>query len=327
MYIIDFLKLMPGDIILTRDDSPGSLNIRKQSNAEYSHALIAIDRSCYIESDGLGVQAGNFQRKLFHSIDDAVALRMSTPLKENERETIEIFARLTIGTEYSALEARRAIKEQPNTAVNPNRQYCTRFVAQAYKAANINIVNNPDYCTAQEILTSTILMKVPAVVRIATNEEINFTKSNSILPTQTEITACLFEGINNSLKTDIQTFQQTLDYLDKHPEDDPVIANQLKASGYLSMWQINKQNNLWQYDYSSLKSICTSDEEIIARANFLIENHNCAVGRYFTNLITISEYYKRNKLETFKLFEDLYETLIHESMISHAVGEIALKNI
>lgn len=79
MFILDTVKLVPGDIVLTTRDAPISKAIRKATASAFSHALLYVADHSYIHSDGDGVHSGNTQRLLFSDASHAMVLRLEPP--------------------------------------------------------------------------------------------------------------------------------------------------------------------------------------------------------------------------------------------------------
>jgi len=211
MYIIDIKKIEVGDIFLTRSNSRVSQLVRQLTKSEFSHAVLYVGVSSCIESDGPGVQSQNLQRLIFESPSDIKILRI-----KNEKNRISdaiVFARQKIGTEYSLEEAKLALLEKQKKANEPNRQFCTRFVAQAYQSAGVNIVENPDYCTPEDLINSEFLVEIKEALRKATEAEIKFAKSESPLKKQQKIHNEIFKEARKISNTDIQTFEQLSKYV------------------------------------------------------------------------------------------------------------------
>src|SRR4051812_49296999 len=172
MYLLTPESLIPGDIILTRPDDPTSEAIRQTTGANFPHAILYLGNYSCIDSDGFGVRSQNIQRIALNSLDHGLVLRLNRPLTADEFNIIETFARLRIGTEFSGAEARVSISPRRMTVTpNLNRQFCTRFVSQSYAAAGIQLVDNTDYCTPEEVRTSPQLSTVANTFHLASDEE------------------------------------------------------------------------------------------------------------------------------------------------------------
>ncbi|WP_158655198.1 YiiX/YebB-like N1pC/P60 family cysteine hydrolase [Flavivirga eckloniae] len=241
--------LKSGDIILMKSDSRLSRIIRKKSDSEFSHAILYMGGSSYIDSDGPGVQAHNIQRLIFDNEDDIIVLRLINSNQIDILNKIELFARQKIGTAYSLNEAIQVLEN--GTSLEPkevNRQFCTRFVTQAYHSAGVDIVKNFNYPTPNDILNSKFLSEVKGVVRKASEREIKYAQSDSPLETQIEIHNSIFAEARKISNQDIQTFDQLHELIINHPEYDNEITEFLRNSGYLYMMENDFEKNPWHYD-------------------------------------------------------------------------------
>ena len=247
MYKIIKDSLIYGDIILIKSDSRLSRKIRDKSDSEFSHAMLYMGNSSYIDSDTGGVQANNIQRLIFEKPEDVAVLRLI-----NNREKlpqIESFARSKIGTAYSLREAIGASDENKTfEAMEPNRQFCTRFVTQAYNSAGLNLVDNYNYPIPDDILNSKLLMRLNDIVRKASTAEIEFAESESPLRKQTDIHNSIFKEARRISQLDIQTFDQLYNLIIEHPEYDDELTEFVGKSGYLYMMENDLKENPWHYD-------------------------------------------------------------------------------
>lgn len=327
MYLLDLDQIELGDIILTRSSERESILIRQLTKSNYSHALIYVGSSSYIESNGLGVQSNNLQRLLFENTDDVVVLRLREENLKSLLPGVVAFARQKIGTEYSTSEAKLALLEKDILAKEENRQFCTRFVAQAYLEAGIKIVNNPDYCTPQEILESQELVIIDGLARKAMNKEIEFAlNKNNPLEKQIAIHNYIFENARNITGCDIQTFDQLGKYVLENLKRENEIIEIIEKSGYLEMWKIDVERNPWHYDYKDFLKhypdpkqrkhvgyhLVITEKEIRERFYITLDTHKCSYSFY--------------EQKYFKIFIELYKRLIELSEERKFVGLLALKN-
>ena len=75
-YIYDMSKLLPGDIILTRDPNDEiSRRVMTSTRSDYSHAMIYVGGSSCIGAEKR-VQARNLARILFDAPNDTCVLRI-----------------------------------------------------------------------------------------------------------------------------------------------------------------------------------------------------------------------------------------------------------
>ncbi|MDR7015088.1 YiiX/YebB-like N1pC/P60 family cysteine hydrolase [Acinetobacter sp. 3657] len=249
-YILRFQDLMqPGDVILTAAPTISSKGIRKATKSDFSHAILYLGNS-YMHSDLHGVHSGNPQRLLFESPKDVKVLRLKKEyINTQVIENICTFARSEHGKEYSKFEAAKSVLT-PNALRQKNRQFCSRLVAQSFENSNIRIVNNTNYCTPHEISISKCFEEVKNVIKLATDEEIEFSKSDNPLYIQESIINKLLTDIRILLSNDIQTLEEIIPFLISNHEYDSQITNVLKESGYLDIWRIDYDKNPWRYDGS-----------------------------------------------------------------------------
>ena len=325
MYKINLEKIISGDIILTRSSSRESILIRQISKCDYSHALLYVGVGSCIESDGLGVQSQNLQRLLFENPDDVLILR----LNENN-DAIPgaiVFARQKVGTEYSTSEARIARLENDLKAKEENRQFCTRFVAQAYESSGVKIVSNPDYCSPQDILESKFLSIINDPILEASEAEIAFVNGkDNPLEKQTQIHNFIFESARNISKQDIQTFEQLGNYIIANPQKDDEITEIVIKSGYLEMWKMDVDKNPWHYDYKEFLNHYKNPNQRKEVGYFFASSEHQTRERFIYSLNANQEAFAFCGLKFFKTQVDLYRKLIDLSEQREFVGLLALKN-
>jgi len=324
MYILDIEKLESGDIILTRSSSRESQLIRQLSQCDYSHAIIYVGVSSCIESDGLGVQSQNIQRMLFENESDVLVLRLKDDSFKHLLSGAIVFARQKIGTEYSTTEARLARLEKSIAAKETNRQFCTRFVAQAYLNAGIQIVPNPDYCSPNDIQGSELLVAVDNALRTASDAEIAFAQEESLLEKQREIHNFIFENARAISGQDIQTFEQLSKYVLENPDKDNEITNIIEKSGYLEMWQGDVERNPWHYDYKELIKHYANPRQRKEVGYFFATTERETRERFYQTLEALEFGYSFYGQRYFKVQIDLYKKLIELSETREFVGILAL---
>ena len=177
MYVIDPENLEAGDVILLRSSTRESELIRRANKSNFSHALLYVGVMSCIESDGLGVRSQNLQRLIVEDQSSAKVFRLRNPEGHIIHKAVE-YARRMVGMEYDTSEAKRAANYQESSAINPNRQFCTRFIAKSYEYAGVSISYNPDYCSPKDIENSESLREVEDCLKDATPEDISYIKDN-----------------------------------------------------------------------------------------------------------------------------------------------------
>ncbi|TAE18816.1 MAG: hypothetical protein EAZ95_03115 [Bacteroidetes bacterium] len=324
MYILDIEKLEAGDIFLTRSSSRDSKLIRQISQCDYSHAIIYVGASSCIESDGLGVQSQNIQRLLFENESDILVLRVKDDSFKKMLSEVIVFARQKIGTEYSTTEAKLARLEKNLSAKETNRQFCTRFVAQAYQNAGIQIVANPDYCSPNDIQGSKLLSITNNVLRAALKLEIDFAKSENPLEKQRDIHNFIFENSRIVSEQDIQTFEQLSKYVLEYPDKEKDIVEIIEKSGYLDMWKGDVERNPWYYDYKEFLKHYANPKQRKEVGYFFATTEKETRERYYQTLETVKFGYSFYGQKYFEIQIELYKKLIELSETRELVGILAL---
>lgn len=248
MYIFDINKLQPGDIILQRyEGDTNSEKIREKTGALYSHAMLYLGQGSIIEAGDI-VETNNPVRIL---IEDPKSVGVKRLKHEYYNDDLIInaivYAREAYGTEYSVMEAFRALKK-PAIAVEPNRQICTRLVAQSFAKAGLSLVDNSDYCTTKDIEDSPYLYDVEDFLKEATQEDIDFTDSYNVLEDQTKFTKEVLENASTLLVEDVQTIEQLTNMACKYPDKAQGLCDIMRESGYLNLWELEKDAHPHEYN-------------------------------------------------------------------------------
>ena len=313
MFLIDIDKLELGDIILIKSDSRISQIVRERTGSQYSHAILFVGVSSIIDSDGYGVQANNLQRLLIEKVENAVVLRLKENNYSDLLSKVELFARQKIGTEYSTDEAKIAIIAKEIEAKEPNRQFCTRFIAQAYENAGIKLVINPDYCVPEELLNSDQLRIVENVLRKASKAEIEFANTENPLTKQREIHNNIFQKARELSGQDIQTFEQINQLIIDKPEIDFELTEFVSNSGYLTMMEYDIEKNPWHYDAQKMIEYYKDPEIIVNTAIHFATTETKSRERLNMSVYTLLQLDKIHPRGYFKMEIALYRKLISYS--------------
>lgn len=321
MLVLDINKVRAGDIILIRKNDSESITIRQMSGSEYSHAILYVGVTSCIESEGDGVHSQNLQRINCEDYTDIVVLRVKDEENKKVIPGAIVFARQKVGTEYSTREARIAVSKPQSAARQTNRQFCTRFVAQAYKSSGLQLVSNPDYCSPQEILESNYLTVVENVLREASAKEIDFIL-NSVNPLklQREATNKIFDSARNISQLDLQTFEQLSSYVINNPDKDTEITRAILDSGYLSLWEIEIKENPWFYDYQLFDNYFNDIEPKIIVAYYLATTEQENRERFILTLNSLEFGQMISNLNYFDVLISLYEKQIELSHTRENIG-------
>ncbi|MEO9805256.1 MAG: YiiX/YebB-like N1pC/P60 family cysteine hydrolase [Reichenbachiella sp.] len=326
MYCFEIDQLQPGDILLTRSDSRVSELVRKVTGSQYSHAILYLGISSIIESDGLGVQSNNLQRILITNNDDAKVLRLKSDSRSSIIQNVEIYARRLVGTAYSTDEAKISHLNTQSSAKEPNRQFCSRFVAQSYSDAGINLVDNPDYCTPEHLLQSDQLLSVENCLRVASLKEIEFANSENPMDRQTKIHNEIFAKARTLTSKDVQTFEQLNESIIEFPEIDIEITEFVRKSGFLDMMEEDEKKNPQHYNAEKLVEYYKDPDQILEvalRFASIEPKTRERLEMTIFHLIQLNRIYPR---EYFKMEIELYQKLIKYSHKRETEAIKALKH-
>lgn len=314
MYILNYPDLKKGDIILDRKDDSFNDKVSKWTNCNFVHARLYVGGTI-IESDGYGVQPVNPQRILYKNETDVIVLR---PANANADQISKacMLARSLSANEYGGAEFKRVIRP-PKEAVEPNRQFCTRMVAQVYRDAGYPIVENANYCSAADIVRSDRLVEVKGMVHEASDEEIELALSPGIMNMQDETNdqnmslvnlLLAFREASSDASCDIQNETQFVKYLIVHPELDERFDEILRNSDYFNLWKMYERENPEEFDIKLfLQSYGLSSA---ANARQMLESCTDVKLVWESQYKTYTDYKDRYPLSCFSTMQELYKNLL-----------------
>jgi hypothetical protein len=161
--------LQRGDVILTTTTAPVSKAIRAGTKSDISHAMICVQHSSVIDATNDGVHARNTRRLFFDDKCSLHVFRLKAGLSSEQEQSICQFVRQRVGSEYSVKEAVRTVVG--GSTQGTRKQFCSRLVAQAYAAADIKLVRDPNYCSSAGLAKSSLLVAVPNATETVTEKE------------------------------------------------------------------------------------------------------------------------------------------------------------
>ncbi|MCI5122910.1 MAG: hypothetical protein D3925_00145 [Candidatus Electrothrix sp. AR5] len=306
---INIDTLQKGDIVLTTSTAkkPSGV-IRTVSRSDISHAMICVAYGSVIDSTGEGVQARNIQKMIYDDSSPIYILRPKEILPETVIIEVVNFARSQIGTRYSKSEA--ALSVFPKLIKKGGRkQFCSRMVAKAYSSVGINLVDNPDYCTPEDIKKSEQLEFVAPSFILVNKEDVDDTTEG-------------FRDVTNKLLVKLRDLDEKIESLNdvhdlvvQRPDLDANIAQSLRDSGFLEYWRIEVLRFPWRYDpdrivhyYHSLDLEDT--KKLFAYCDSVIKSDQ---NGDFDHWICNAKFYKNQHScyghETFQLLAYLYSKL------------------
>ena len=325
---INIENLKKGDIVLTTSSKkkPSGI-IRAVTNSDISHAMICVSYSSVIDSTGEGVQARNIQKISYEDSCAIYILRSKAPLSDEVIEKITNYARSVTGTRYSIAEA--AVSVVPNFLKNSGKkQFCSRMVARAYSVAGIDLVNNPDFCTPNDIKNSSLLF---------------FVDKPSIQVNEEEIQAIEEEGdttegmrkVTNSLLADLRNIDPSIESINdidtliiRKPELDSIISEKLENSGYLDFWETEPSRFPWRYDPIKMAQLYHSleDQEVLLDycRDTIEQNKNGDFKHWRINADGYRNLHSKFNYKTFLLYANLYFKLASQHEIRVKTAETLL---
>ena len=140
VFRLDMAKLLPGDIILTRNRRPLQKAARKISSviaaagrSNFNHAMLCVELPTVVEAVGHGVSTFAIGNSFYHSRKDVKVLRYPDAARARRAGAP---AGLFIGKGYSVRMALNSVMPSVSrTARIPKRTFCSALVAAAFRAA------------------------------------------------------------------------------------------------------------------------------------------------------------------------------------------------
>ncbi|MBP6714036.1 MAG: hypothetical protein KA157_08870 [Aliarcobacter sp.] len=312
-YIMNYLDLLPGDIILESGKKAHSKAIQIYTKSHYSHAMICLTSRSLFHAQSQGIFTLNPQRVLVEEENDLKVLRPKKKLSEKESENIIKFLRNKVGTLYSVKEAILSGKKIRPESSQSQMQFCSRLVAQAYLHIGHKIVENPNFCQPAEIENSNFFEEVPDIIRKARKEEIEFVSTkNFVLENQIST----YKWLNNTrdyAKSEfgyekIHSQNDVMNFLKEYPEADNIVSGYINESGYLENYKIEKDNNPWLFDADLFIKKYNYDTINIRRIiDIEFENIQSYVDRIIDNYIKAAQNVEILKFNYFKLEKNLHK--------------------
>lgn len=307
---IDINTVEPGDILFTARPGKVSKSIRFATKGIVSHAMICVQLGSFIDSTAEGVQARNLQRELFNEDELIFQFRLEDPVGQEVLSKVIDYARAEIGARYSLPEAMRSVAgmRKPRS----NRQFCSRLVARVYKKAGLDLVPDADYCSPEDLRLSPLLVEIPVQTETVSEEETRWreTNANPVRDTHQAHNAIL--DVARSFDPDIESLNDLYPLLANRPDVDPEIAGVLRESGYLDLWRIEIETFPWRYDQTLIATMTDPGQMAQLREyciGTVIEAYSGGM-RFAVNLVQLQALQSQYGGESFRLWVELYETLV-----------------
>ena len=136
-----------------------------------------------------------------------------------------------------------------------SKQFCSRLVAQAYAENGIDLVDNSDFCTPNELLKSERLVRIAdATVDIAEEEFQAWQTFPSGLELMRKSTNHILDGARK-VDSSIQNLSDVDKLVLEYSEFDETIKQLYVESGFLEVWKIDHETNPWHYDATLMNDL------------------------------------------------------------------------
>lgn len=167
----------------------------------------------------------------------------------------------------------RALVDMKNNSPvrsNPNRQMCAKFVAECFDYVCVDLVKDYETCTPEDIRSSQLLIKVSDPLVPASDFDILFKKTPSVLERQQVAISTFLKSVRGLLPgEDIVSFKQLKQYIIKHPECDEDVVGLMKQTEYLELWKIEEE--LCHYLYNESEFTAYWGDNAVAMAFDVIQ--------------------------------------------------------
>ncbi len=300
--------LKPGDIILTTTSRAHSRVIRKVTKSDISHAMLYVQHCSVIHAFSAGVHSNNTQRILFEPHLAVHVLRLRDMLPDKMARDICEDVRSKVGTEYSTIEAMRAATGQGKSF--SSRQFCSRLVAQAYEKFGYSLVENPNYCTPDDLLESAALIEIDnPTVEVSAEESDSWSNHPNTPQLMHETTnRLLFQA--RKLDPSIQNISDLDEFIVRHPEHDSAVNELYIDSGYLDVWKFEFNKNPWHYDLDAMEEIDPRHcQSVKWYCQSTLDGEPRDQNRFNKNLAGYMHLNREHPRETFDSLIELYGTL------------------
>lgn len=327
MYFLNANKTQKCDILLTTTLAWTSRLICRATESDISHASLMVDSHALIDSTGDGVQARNIHRIEYEDKCSIHLMRFKGTLSDEQKNKIESFARDKIGMRYNTTEAIKSGFVQ-HRILSPKddgqRMFCSRLVAKAYEFAGIKLVENPQYCTPEDLKKSPLLCEITDIA-IPVPYDISSLKIQG-LPNFDErmrdVTNDLLSRIRK-LDDSVETLTDIVDFLFKHPEKDGDVLCAYQESGFLTLEDAIFAQTSYLYN-SALFMVHYMYGNIEIQAKIGADEDT---SRFDNNLEIYKNMYDQTKLKTFEALVNLYEKLVEHSELRKKTCREVLRSL
>jgi hypothetical protein len=321
-YSFDLDVILPGDILLSSDNTRVSKIISKATNGIFSHAMLNAGMSL-IHAMPDGVYSKNPQRYLRADPRQRAVYRLTPEyLKDNIISDAIMFARSQVGALYSvpaAMLSKSISKLKAPPKFDASKQFCSRLVAQAYAYAGINIVGSIDFCSPNDIARSEFLIPVQNGVKKLTSAEISFAKSPDF---NTHLQSINFLWLDKTRRLasrrglgNIATENDVMRLVLENPGLDKVISGYITDSEYPNFYNWDRKKNPHRYDVKDFLRKSDNKDVLIFIMHKEIEGLNYDLQRHQLHYdAMLSNYGSYTNLRYVNIQIELAKNLLNEAI-------------
>jgi len=228
--------------------------MERYTGSPYHHAMIVAGNATLIHSGENGVHSANPLRMVFEQPGDVKVIRYKGFVPENRLIDASNFVRVKVGTSYSVDERKNVLSAGTTESLEPNRQFCTRLVAQAYRDIGLPLVDNADYCTPAQLLNSDKVEVINDILVEGNLAQLKYANEKSeALDKQEFATNFILDQARRITGVDIQSLQQLENFVDNNPSFDSQLTAVVVESGYLDLIEIDMKKNPEHYSFQIMK--------------------------------------------------------------------------
>lgn len=300
--------LLPGDIILTSQDTFSSRKIRRFTNSTVSHAMLYVSHSSIIHAVMEGVHPTNTQSIFFDHDHPPAVLRLKGGLDPITARSICDRVRVLVGSEYAVPEA--MISKWQRGKSTSGKQFCSRLVAQVYAEHGTSLVRNANYCTPGHLFDSPMLGRVENALREVSEGEYLFWHSEAKKPDKHQEATNFIMNSVRAWEPSVQTHNDIGIFVRKNPSLDDTVDEIYQQSGFLDLWKDDcNDETMWRFDIEAMETIADRDAvDQYCRATLMGEPRD---DNRFTKTLWGYRYdHTRSPRKTFESMIVLYERLV-----------------
>lgn len=182
-YILNYMELQDGDIILTKQKGIFSWLIRYFLDSPYSHAIFMYNKTSYVHAiTKNGVETNNIQRLFFTNESDVCVIRLKASFanRVNIINSAKNYVADQVAKQYGFITAlkngplystkikksfKRILLYLIEKVLNRTREleyrrYCSQLIASAFNSDNVGLFSNSNFCTPKDLYKSSDFEKV-----------------------------------------------------------------------------------------------------------------------------------------------------------------------